>query len=230
MKQTKAQVDNIRAVIAKKVIRAPFAGKLGIRRISIGQYLEKGSPVVSLHSLDPVYVDFSLPQQRLADIHEGLSVAISSDAYPGRPFEGKITAVDPNVDPATRNVRVQATLANPEGRLRPGMFVSVEVVLARSDEVLVIPASAVLHAPYGDSIYVIDESEAGGSDAKPLVVRQQVVRLGARQGDFVVATDGVKAGDRVVATGAFKLRPGMPVVIDNKLAPEFQRAPKPDNT
>ncbi len=153
LKQANAQVDNIRAVIAKKTVRAPFAGKLGIRRISVGQFLEKGSPVVSLQSLDPVYVEFSLPQQRLGELTEGLKVAVSSDSYPGQQFEGKITAVNPEIDHATRNVRVQATLANGDGRLRPGMFVSVDMILARSEKVLFIPATAVLHAPFGDSVF-----------------------------------------------------------------------------
>jgi membrane fusion protein, multidrug efflux system len=228
-KQADAQVDNIKAVIAKKIVRAPFDGKLGIRRISTGQFLEKGSPVVSLQSLDPVYVEFSLPQQRLGELSEGLKVAVSSDAYPGRQFDGKITAINPEIDQATRNVRVQATLANGDGRLRPGMFVSVEMILARSEKALFIPASAVLNAPSGNSVFVIEEGQAGPDGTKALVAQQRLVRLGARQGDFVVATEGVKAGERIVSTGVFKLRPGMPVVIDNTLAPQFAFAPKPGN-
>lgn len=230
MKTTAAQVDNIRAVIAKKVVRAPFAGKLGIRRISIGQYLEKGSPIVALYSLDPVYVDFSVPQQKLGAVQEGLSVTVASDAWPGKAFSGRITAIDPNVDPATRNVRVQATLENASGRLRPGMFVSVDVVTAQSQEVLLIPATAVLHAPFGDSIFIVEENADAPPGTTALVVRQQMVRLGARRGDFVVATEGAEPGDRIVSTGVFKLRSGMPVVIDEKLAPEFSTAPTPDNT
>jgi membrane fusion protein (multidrug efflux system) len=230
LKQADARLDNIRAVIAKKTVSAPFAGKLGIRQISVGQFLEKGSPVVSLQSFDPVYVEFSLPQQRMGDLAEGLKVDVSSDAYPGRQFEGKITAVNPDIDPATRNVRVQATLANGDGRLRPGMFVSVDTILARSKKVLIIPATAVLHAPFGDSVFVVEEGKAGPGGAKPLVVQQQFVRLGPQLGDFVVATEGVKAGERIVTTGVFKLRPGMPVVVDNTLAPTFTFAPKPDNS
>jgi len=230
-KQADAQIANIRAAIDKKLVRAPFAGRLGIRRISVGQYLNQGDPVVSLQSLDPVYVDFSIPQQRLGELREGLQVDVVADAYPGSPFQGLVTAVDPNVDPATRNVRVQATLPNADARLRPGMFVALDVVLARSEDVLVIPETAVMHAPYGDSVFVVEESDQPGADGqKGLVVRQQVVRLGARQGDFVVATEGAKAGDKVVSTGVFKLRPGMPVVIDNSLAPEFSYTPRPDNT
>ncbi|MCG3111177.1 MAG: efflux RND transporter periplasmic adaptor subunit [Candidatus Manganitrophus sp. SB1] len=230
LKQADAQLDNIRAVIAKKTVRAPFSGKLGIRQISVGQLLQRGSPVVSLHSLDPVYVDFSLPQQQLSDPVEGLKVAVASDAFPKQSFGGKITAVNPEIDPATRNVRVQATLANPGGRLRPGMFVSVEMILARSEKVLLIPATAVVHAPFGDSVFVIEEGPAGPGGAKPLVVRQQFVRLGAQQGDFVVVTEGLKIGERIVSTGVFKLRPGMAVVIDNTLAPPFTLTPKPDNS
>jgi membrane fusion protein (multidrug efflux system) len=229
LKQADAQVDNIRAVIAKKVVRAPFAGKLGIRRISTGQFLEKGSPVVSLQSLDPVYVEFSLPQQKLGEISEGLKIAVSSDAYPGRQFEGRITAVNPEIDAATRNVRVQATLPNRDGRLRPGMFVSVEMIVAASQKQLFIPASAVLNAPFGDSVFVIEAGQAGADGAKPLIAQQRFVRLGPRQGDFVVATEGVKAGERIVSTGVFKLRPGMPVVVDNTLAPGFAFEPKPRN-
>jgi membrane fusion protein, multidrug efflux system len=230
LKQASAQADNIRAIIARKSVRAPFAGKLGIRRISIGQFLEKGSQVVSLQSLDPVYVEFSLPQQRLGDLSEGLKVVVSSDAYQNQQFEGTVTAINPDIDPATRNVRVQATLANADRRLRPGMFVSVDLILARSEKVLLIPSAAVLNAPFGDSVFVIEEGQAGPDGTKPLVAQQRFVRLGARQGDFVAVTDGVKAGERVVSTGVFKLMPGMPVVIDNTLAPKFTLTPKPGNT
>ncbi|MDQ2696496.1 MAG: efflux RND transporter periplasmic adaptor subunit [Pseudomonadota bacterium] len=230
LKQAEARVDNIRAVIAKKTVRAPFAGRLGIRRISVGQFIGKGSPVVSLQSLDPVYVEFSLPQQRLGEVAEGLKVAVTADAYPQRRFEGAITAVNPDVDPATRNVRIQATLANADGRLRPGMFVAVEVLLERSETVLLIPATAVQHAPFGDSVFVIEAGEEGPDGGESLLVRQRLVRLGARQGDYVVALEGVRAGERIVSTGVFKLRPGMAVVIDNRLAPDFALTPKPDNT
>jgi membrane fusion protein (multidrug efflux system) len=137
--------------------------------------------------------------------------------------------VNPEVDPATRNVRVQATLANGDGRLRPGMFVSVDMILARSEKVLFIPATAVVHAPFGDSVFIIEEGKAGADGTKPLVAQQRLVRLGVRQGDFVVATEGVKAGEKIVSTGVFKLRPGMPVVIDNTLAPRFAFTPQPKN-
>jgi membrane fusion protein (multidrug efflux system) len=229
-KQAEAQVDNIKAIIAKKTLRAPFDGKLGIREISVGQFLQKGHPVVSLHSLHPVYVDFSLPQQRLGVTTEGLTVAISSDAHPGKQFTGQISAINPDIDPATRNVRVQATLANIEGLLRPGMFVTVDMVLARTEKVMFIPSTAVVYAPFGDSVFLIEEGAPAADGTKPLVVQQQFVKLGARQGDFVAAIEGLSPGQRIVSTGVFKLQPGMGVVIDNTLAPKFTLAPQPDNT
>lgn len=231
LKQARAQVDNLRAVIAKKTVRAPFNGKLGIRQISVGQFLPKGSSVVSLQTLNPVYVDYSLPQQKLGDLKEGLKVTVSSDAFEGHAFEGTISAINPEIDPATRNVRLQATLTNNEGKLRPGMFVTVDTFLDQSQKVLLLPNTAVLHAPFGNSVFIIEAAKAQAPDGvKPLVLRQQFVRLGQRRGDFVTAIEGVKGGETIVAAGIFKLRPGMPVVIDNTLAPEFKLAPIPDNT
>jgi membrane fusion protein (multidrug efflux system) len=237
LKQALAKIENIRAVIDKKSVRAPFSGKLGIRQISVGQYLEQGSPVVSLQALDPVYVDFSLPQQRLGETTEGLTIAVTTDAYPGQMFEGKITAINPDIDPATRSVRLQGTLKNSDHRLRPGMFVSIDLIASYKKKVLFIPETAVQHASFGDFVFVIDKNTtaaqgkvAAGETTAALVVRQQLVRLDARQGDFVVAAQGVKAGDKIVSTGVFKLRPGTGVVIDNSLAPEFKLEPKPGNT
>ncbi|HEX6996552.1 MAG TPA: efflux RND transporter periplasmic adaptor subunit [Gammaproteobacteria bacterium] len=227
-KQAEAHVDNLRALIAKKAVRAPFSGRIGIRRVSVGEFLAKGTPVASLQSLDPVYVEFSLPQQRLGELREGLAVDVRADAFPDRTFTGEVTAVEPHVDPATRNVRVQATFANADGALRPGMFVSVDVILGAARPVNVIPATAVAHSPLGDSVYVI-EAAAEQPGGQALVVRQQPVRLGPRRGDFVAVTDGLETGDRVVATGVFKLRPGTPVVVDNTLRPEFAVAPAPGN-
>jgi membrane fusion protein (multidrug efflux system) len=225
-KQAAAQVDNIRAVIAKKVVRAPFGGKVGIRRVSVGDYLSKGTPIVSLQSVDPVFVEFSVPQRRLGELREGLNVAATTDAHPGHEFWGEITALEPHVDEATRNVRVQATFANGHGALRPGMFVAVDVVLGEARPVHVIPATAVVHARDGDSVFVIEPAASEGS---PLVVRQRAVKLGERRGDFVAVEEGPRAGDSVVATGVFKLREGTPVVIDNALKPEFGLAPAPGN-
>jgi membrane fusion protein (multidrug efflux system) len=228
-KQAAAQVDNIRAVIAKKVVRAPFAGKVGIRRISIGDFLAKGAAIVSLQSIDPVYVEFSVPQRRLAALREGQVVTVTADSEPGEQFWGEITALESHVDAATRNVRVQATFKNGHGALRPGMFVAVDVTLGAAEAVHVIPATAVVHAAHGDSVFVIEPAPApAGTDA--LVVRQQPVTLGERRGDFVVVEEGPQPGERVVATGVFKLRAGMPVVVDNALAPQFALAPAPDNS
>lgn len=225
-KQATAQVDNIRAVIAKKVVRAPFAGKVGIRRVSVGDFLAKGDAIVSLQSVDPVFVEFSVPQRRLGELREGLNVAATSDAYPSQEFWGVVTAIEPHVDAATRNVRVQATFANAHGALRPGMFVAVDVVLGEAKPVHVVPATAVVHARDGDSVFVIepDDSASGA-----FVVREQPVKLGERRGDYVAIEEGPRAGASVVATGVFKLREGMPVVIDNALRPEYVLEPVPGN-
>ncbi|OZG74336.1 efflux transporter periplasmic adaptor subunit [Hahella sp. CCB-MM4] len=237
VKQAEARLDYFRAVIDKKTLRAPFNGRLGIRQISVGEFLSKGTPVVSLQSLDPVYVEFSLSQRHLGELSNGLKVKVSSDAYPQQKFEGIVSAFNPDIDPNTRNVRVQASLDNPDHRLRPGMFVSVDMVLAHSLDVLFIPSTAVLHSPYGDAVYVIEEGgtenaegEAAAESGSQLVISQRLVRLGERQGDFVIVEDGIKAGDRIVSTGAFKLAPGMSVLIDNTLAPDFKLEPKPKNT
>jgi len=221
--QAKAQADNLRTVIAKKTVRAPFSGHLGIRLVNLGQYLREGDPIVSLQSLDPIYVDFSLPQQQLQQVRTGLPVKVTGDSLPGVVVEGRITAVNPQVDAETRNIRLQATVANTSGKLHPGMFVNVAVGLPARQKVLVIPATSVLYAPYSDSVFVIDEAKAGK------VLRQQFVRLGEKLGDFVSVTAGLKEGETIVSTGVFKLRNGQSAVIDNKLAPEFQKAPKPEN-
>jgi len=230
-KQASAQADNIRATIAKKTIRAPFSGRLGVRLINLGQTLKAGDAIVSLQALDPIYADFYLPQQDLVRIDTGLAVRVTGDAVgEGRALEGRITAINPDVDSATRNVRVEATLANPDQRLRPGMFVDVGVVLAATQKVVAIPASSVLYAPYGNSVFVV-EDKGGGKDGRAgKTVRQQLVRLGETRGDFVEVASGLKAGEAVVTTGAFKLRQGMAVVVKNALAPDAQLAPKPNDS
>lgn len=225
--QAQAQAESIRATIAKKTIRAPFSGRLGIRQVNLGQILREGDPIVSLQSLDPIYVDFTLPQQQLPQVRLGLPVGVTGDALPGITIEGRITAINPEVDAETRNIKVQATVANRSEKLRPGMFVNVAVGLPARQKVLAIPATAVLYAPYGDSVFVVEESkeEKGGK-----AVRQQFVRLGEKRGDFVAVTSGLKEGETIVSTGVFKLRNGQSVVIDNKLAPDFQKAPRPENS
>jgi membrane fusion protein (multidrug efflux system) len=227
-RQAVAEAGDLRATIAKKTLRAPFAGRLGIRLINLGQMLEQGQAVVSLQSLDPIFVNFLLPQQHLAQLNPGLAVRLTTDALPGRVMQGRITTINPEVDAATRNIRVQATLANPAGELRPGMFASVAVVLPAEEKVLVIPATAVLYAPYSDSVFVIEERRDEASGETGLVLRQQFVRLGDKRGDFASVQSGLKEGERVVTTGVFKLRNGQPVVVDNTLSPEFKLEPEPE--
>jgi membrane fusion protein (multidrug efflux system) len=225
-KQAVAQFDTIRAAIAKKTIRAPFAGRLGIRLINLGQILNEGEAIVSLQSLDPIFINFSLPQQQLVQAQPGLTVQVTTDALPGRTIEGKITAINPAVDISTRNLRVQATVANPQKRLRPGMFVNVAVVLPVQDKVLAIPATAVLYAPYGDSVFVVEEKKREQNSPPGKVVRQQFVRLGKKRGDFIAVSSGLNDGETIISTGVFKLRNGQAVVVDNTLAPEFRLKPK----
>jgi membrane fusion protein (multidrug efflux system) len=228
-KQAVAQSDNIRATIAKKTIRASFAGRLGIRLVNVGQMLNPGDAIVSLQSLDPIFVDFLLPQQQLAQVQTGLPVRVVTDALPGEVVDGKITAINPQVDSATRNIRIQATIPNAEERLRPGMFVNVAVVLPAKTKVLCIPATAVLYAPYSDSVFVVEEKTDEKSGKAGKAVRQQFAQLGEKRGDFVAIVSGLKEGDTVVSTGVFKLRNGQSVIEDNTLAPEFKIAPKPDD-
>jgi membrane fusion protein, multidrug efflux system len=228
-KQADAQAETLRAMIAKKTIQAPFAGRLGLRHINLGQNLKEGEPVTTLQTLDPIYVNFSLPQQRLSNIADGHVVRVHTDAAPGQIFEGKITAISPEVDAATRNLRVQATIANAQEKLRAGMYVTVEAVLPTQTKVLMIPVTAVLYAPYGDTVFVIDEKKDEKTGKVQQVLRQQVIRVEGARGDFVNVVDGLKPGEQVVTSGVFKLRQGMPVVIDNKLAPPASLTPKPKN-
>ncbi len=223
-KQAQAQVDTIKSTIAKKTIRAPFSGKLGVRLVNVGQTLRAGDAIVSLQSLDPIYVDFYLPQQDVSSIANGVTVQITSDAINNATLEGKITAINPDVDSTTRNVRVEATFSNPDEKLRPGMFVDAKVILTRKRTVVFIPTSSVLYAPYGNSVYIVETKPEGKT------VRQQLVRLGVTQGDYVEVISGVNKGDEVVSTGAFKLRPGAQVNVNNALSPKFELAPKPTDS
>ena len=229
-KQAVAQIDGIRATIRKKTIRAPFAGSLGIRLVNLGQILNEGEPIVSLQTIDPIFVNFSLPQQQLAQVKQGLKVRVTADAQSGQVIEGEITAISPEVDVATRNIRIQATVANSQERLRPGMFVNVAVVLPSREEVLVIPTTAVLYAPYGDTVFVVHEKETKKGVQPAEVVQQKIVQLGEKRGDFVAIASGLDKGQTVVSTGVFKLRNDQAVVVDNALAPAFKLAPQPDDS
>ena len=229
-KQALAQIEGIRATIRKKTIRAPFAGSLGIRLVNLGQVINEGEPIVSLQTLDPIFVNFSLPQQQLAQVKPDLKVRVSTDALAGQVIEGEITAISPDVDVATRSIRVQATVANSQERLRPGMFVNVAVVLPAREEVLAIPTTAVLYAPYGDMVFVVHEKQ-NEKDVQPVnVIRQKIVQLGEKRGDFVAIVSGLDNGETVVSTGVFKLRNEQAVVVDNTLAPAFKLTPKPEDS
>jgi membrane fusion protein (multidrug efflux system) len=225
-RQAMAQVETLRATIAKKTIRAPFGGRLGVRQVNLGQILREGDPIVTLQSLDPVFVNFALPQQELSRLRVGLPVRVTSDGLSGPAIHGRITTVNPLVDAETRNVQLQATVANRAETLRPGMFVNTAVGLPVRQKVLAIPATSVLYAPFGDSVFVVaDDNVVKGGKA----LRQQFVRLGEKRGDFVAVTSGLKEGEVIVSTGVFKLRNGQAVVVDNRLAPPFKEAPRPEN-
>jgi membrane fusion protein (multidrug efflux system) len=225
--QKQGTVDNMRAFIAKKQVHAPFDGQLGIRQVNVGQMINSGQQVVSLQALDPVYVDFALPQQELSKLAPGLEALVRTDAQAGREFKGKLTALNSMVDTVTRNVTLQATLENPDHALKPGMFVKIDILLPQKGKTLVIPGSAVSYAPYGDSVFVIDKKKDSKTGKETQTLRQAFVRIGEARGDFVSVTQGLKAGDEVVSTGVFKLRNAMPVTINNDLAPKPQMNPTP---
>jgi membrane fusion protein (multidrug efflux system) len=224
--QAEAAVATLQATIAKKSIRAPFDGRLAIRQVELGQVVSSGAPVATLHAITPIFAEFSLPQQALADVKAGQPVHMHTDVFPEARWDGEITVVNTQVDPATRNVRIRATFPNADGRLLPGMFVAVDVVSTSHRPVLVIPATAVLYAPYGDSVYTIEEKkDAAGKSRK--IARQKFVRLGERRGDFVAVQSGLEAGETIVSSGGFKLKNGAAVAVNNSLAPQAELAPKP---
>jgi len=226
-KQKEGAVDNMRALVAKKEVRAPFDGQLGIRQVNVGQMINAGQQVVALTALDPVYVDFALPQQALAKVSPGFEVRVHTDAVPGREFKGKLTAINSMVDTVTRNVTLQATLENPDRALRPGTFAKVEVMLPEKHKALVVPGSAISYAPFGDSVFVIEKKKDPKSGKESQTIRQQFVRVGEARGDFVSINDGLKPNETIVSTGVFKLRNGMTVTINNDLAPKPQLNPTP---
>ena len=225
-KQTVANVAMLQATIAKKTIRAPFDGRVAIRQVELGQVLSPGTLIASLQSIQPIHVDFWLPQQALTDLAPGMKVRLRTDVFPQQSWEGAVTTINPEVDVSTRNVRVRGTLPNPDGRLRPGMFANVDVISPEKRPVLVIPATAVIYAPYGDSVFALEEKKDPAGQAT-LVARQKFVRLGERRGDLVAVVSGLTAGETVVSSGAFKLRNGATVVVRNDLAPSAELAPKP---
>ncbi len=227
-KRTAARVEEIRATIARKTIRAPFSGLLGIRQVNLGQYLSGGAPVVPLQSLNPIYVNFDVPQKDARNVRPGRTVRITSDDLAGAGCSGKITAINSVVDEETRNVRIQATLSNPRGRLRPGMFAEVKVSVGTSRSVVVVPASAISYAPYGDSVFVVSELENENGQAYK-GVHQKFVKLGSTRGDQVAVLSGLGPHEEVVTSGTFKLRNGVAVLVNNTVQPSNQRTPTPED-
>jgi membrane fusion protein (multidrug efflux system) len=222
-----AVVDQVRSSIAKKTLIAPFDGQLGIRQVNVGQMINAGQQVVPLTSLDPVFADFALPQQYLGQLTPGLEVHVTTDAIPGRVFNGKLTAINSMIDSSTRNITLQATLDNSDHALRPGMFAKAEVMLPEKNKAFVVPGSAISYAPFGDSVFVIEKKKDEKTGKESQVIRQQFVRVGEARGDLVAITKGLKAGETIVSTGVFKLRNGMTVTINNDLAPNSQENPNP---
>ncbi|HKV10207.1 MAG TPA: efflux RND transporter periplasmic adaptor subunit [Thermoanaerobaculia bacterium] len=227
--QGEARVGEIRATIERKVIRAPFAGILGLRQVNLGQYLSPGSPVVSLQSLRPIYVNFAVPQREVGHLRVGDTIDLTIEGQTDVRPSGRITAVDSIVDPATRNVQIQATFANADGRLRPGMYVETRILVGDSTPVVAVPASAISYAPYGDSVFIVEDVK--GQDGKPYRgVRQQFVKLGGTRGDLVAVASGVKPGEEVVTSGVFKLRNGAAVRVNNEIQPASSPTPRPEDS
>jgi len=232
-----AAVAGLKAQLGKKVVRAPFSGRLGIRAVNLGQYLTPGTPIATLESVDEAFVDFSVPQQRLADVKEGVPVRVMLRQGDEKiaTIEGAIAAVDPSIDPGTRSVQLRARVPS-DGRLLPGMFVDVAVVLPKTDAVVIAPTTAIVHAPYGDSVFLVENKKkddpgmAKTPDGKPvLVARQQFVRTGRQRGDFVSILEGVKEGQELVTSGAFKLRNNAPIVVTNNAMTDPKLDPHPEN-
>ena len=227
--QARATVDQYKAVIARKTLRAPFTGIVGIRQVNLGQYLNTGDAVVTLQSFDPIYVNFSLPQQDLSKVTVGQAVEITLDAYGDQLFTGKITAINSLVDQNSRNVQIQATLPNADTKLRPGMYAKVKVVLPDTKEVVAIPTSSIHYAPYGDSVFIV--SDLKSKDGKTYKgVTEQFVKLGQSKGDLTAIVSGLKPGDEVVTSGVFRLRSGGAIIVNNKTTPGSDLSPNPSDS
>jgi membrane fusion protein, multidrug efflux system len=233
-----AQVDAQRALIEQKTIRAPFSGVLGIRKVNLGQFVAPGDAIVSLQQLDPIFLDFALPEQQMGAVSDGVPVRATVDAVKGRVFDGRVTAVEPQVDPSTRNFTAQATLSNPDGALRPGAFAHVTFDVGGERDVIVIPQTAVSFNPYGNAVFVISKTprKEGEKDmqGKPLtgdkfVVQQRFIKTGATRGDLIAVTEGLKPGEQIVTSGLLKLRNGAEVTINNKVQPTAEAKPAPEN-
>jgi membrane fusion protein, multidrug efflux system len=229
-KATEAQVGDIKAAIARKTIHAPFSGTLGIRQISLGQYLAAGQAIVSLQSINPIYVNFGVPQQDTPKMKIGRALHVTNTDVPGMAFSGKITALDSVINEQTRNIQIQATVQNQGGKLRPGMYVQVELPLGEPRDVIPLPASAINYAPYGDSVYVVTDIKDEKTGKTYRGVRQQIVKIEGSRGDQVAITSGLNNGDEVVSAGVFRLRTGAPVEINNSVKPSNSPKPNPEES
>ena len=225
-RQTAAAADVIRSTIAKKTIRAPFAGRTGIRQVNLGQFIKGGTAIVQLQALDPIYVNFALPQQDVTGLTVGQTIQVTVDAYPGQAFEGTITALNAKIDDATRNLQVQATLRNTDEKLRSGMFATVDVLLSKKDSFVTLPQTAIVYNPYGNAVYVVEKSDNTGGD---LVSRQRFVQMGETRGDQIAIVGGVKPGEEIITSGQLKLRNGAVIAINNTVTPANNPAPTPAN-
>lgn len=226
--QAEARVNEIRATIARKTIRAPFSGVLGIRQVNLGQYVNPGQAIVPLQSLDPVYVDFSVPQQEMRDVRVGAELEITVEGVAGVAARGRITAINSIVDESTRNVNVQATFPNRNGRLMPGMFVEASVIVGESRPVIALPASAIAHTPYGNFVFIVEDMQ-GPNGQTYRGVRQQFIKLGSSRGDQIAVIEGINIGEEVVTSGVFKLRSGAAVLVSNDIQPANDPAPNPED-
>ncbi len=226
LKSARAQVAEQQALLNKKLVRAPFEGRLGIRAVDVGQYVNAGTKLVTLQALDPVYVDFYAPQKSLGKIAVKQKIILKTDAFQGQEFPGEVSSIDPKVDPATRNVQVRATVRNPKHSLLPGMFATVVLASGGPQRFLTLPQTAVSYNPYGDTVFVVEESK-GKEEQVALVAQQKFVTTGEVRGDQVAILSGIKEGDTVVTAGQIKLRSGVPVVVNNSIQPTNEPAPKP---
>lgn len=228
--QAVAQAQAQQEQVGYKTVRAPFDGVLGIRKVDLGEYLQPGTPVVSLDQLSPIYVNFSLPEQDLSQVHKGLKVHTTLDAYPNQTFDGTISAIEPGVDKTTRNFTAQATFANDDNKLRPGMFAQVDIQLPQSSDVVVVPRTAISYAPYGDTVYVVEDGPKGKDGKAQKIVKKRFVKLGMQRGDLIAVLKGVKPGETVATSGLLKLQNNAPVVINNSVKPSAEANPHPDNS
>lgn len=227
LKNAQAQVDQQQALVDYKFIRAPFAGRLGIRQVDLGQYIAPGTAIVTLQQLDPIYVDFFLPQQALAQIKVGQQVTAKVDTYPKVTFDGRISSINSLVDASTRNVQVRATIKNPDDKLLPGMFATVDIDVGAPQQYVTLPQTAIAYNSYGNIVYLVDSKGKNDKGQPQLVARQSFVTTGATRGDQVAVLSGVKDGDTVVTSGQVKLRNGTPVLVNNKVQPTDNPNPTP---